>query len=132
MEMRAAEYTVAGAAGEEPAVLTVYFFPGAGGSVDDNLSRWRDQMETTSEPVIDRREVHDMRVAVIDMTGSMSAMRMPGMPPSPARSGQRFLGAIVEGPEGLVFFKMVGPEAAVATAADPFRQLLETVRPTGP
>ena len=40
VDMRVAEYVVPEQPGESPAVLTIHYYPGMGGSVDDNLRRW--------------------------------------------------------------------------------------------
>jgi len=38
------------------------------------------------------------------------------------------LGAIIEAPEGPVFFKITGPEETVVQALDDFQQLVESVK----
>lgn len=42
--------------------------------------------------------------------------------------GWRVLGAIAEGPDGKVFFKLTGPEAALDGAEPAFRALLDSLR----
>jgi hypothetical protein len=123
--MRAAEYVIDG--GDEQSVLTVFFFPGGGGGIQANIDRWVGQMQTTEArpPEITTLEVNDLRVTKIDVHGGYGGMQMPGQAAAPpSESGFRMLGAIVEGPEGPVFFKLVGPEPIVNLAADAFETLI--------
>jgi hypothetical protein len=127
-EMRDAQYEVR----DHPeAVLTVAHFPpseGGGGDVQANLDRWVGQLRNASEPVIERREVHDLPVTTVDVRGTFVGRRGMGGP-TPPQPGYRLLGAIVEGPQGLVFFKLLGPAEAVHLAADAFARLVETIHP---
>jgi len=125
--MRAAEYLFPEQEGERAATMTVFFFgPGQGGSVRDNLARWVGQFQLPegTEPNVGRREVNGMPVSTIDVTGTFTGGDMGGPTGAPA-GNQRLLGAIVEGPEGPVFFKMVGGTSLMARAETPFTELVE-------
>lgn len=130
--MRAAEYAVTG---HPEATLAVFHFgPGEGGSVDDNINRWVDQFtqadgrSSRDVATITRGDAGGMPVTFVDVTGSFSGMR--GTEASVTAQDQRMLGAIVEGPEGLVFFKLMGPADVIDTAAEAFRQMMDSVHPT--
>ncbi len=129
-QMRAAEYLFPEEEGERAATLTVFFFgPGQGGSVEANIARWVGQFDLPegTEPNVSKREVNDLDVTVIDVSGTFTGGDMGG--PTGAPSGdQRMLGAIVEGPEGPVFFKMVGDTSLMARAEAPFTALVESFR----
>ncbi len=45
------------------------------------------------------------------------------------KPGWRLLGAIVETPEGLVFFKCVGPDATMKKAEKEFDELVTSISP---
>jgi hypothetical protein len=45
-----------------------------------------------------------------------------------AKKGYRLLGAIVEGPQGAVFFKFTGPAKTVAAGQATFDKMLETLK----
>jgi hypothetical protein len=45
------------------------------------------------------------------------------------RAGYRLLGAIVEGPGGLIFFKFTGPAPTVAAAQAEFDALVASIVP---
>lgn len=129
-ELRAAEYAIAGHPDAELAVF--HFGPGEGGSVDDNVGRWLDQLTqpdgrpTREVAEIEERELEGLAVTVVDATGSFSGVRGSGA--EEARSGFRILGAIIEAPEGLVFFKLLGPSEGVAAAETAFEALLSSIR----
>jgi hypothetical protein len=130
--MRAAEYTVDG---HPDAELTVFHFgAGQGGSVDDNVGRWVGQFTqpdgraSRDVAAVERADSHGVEVTTIDVSGTYAAMS-PGGAPSPPREGWRMLGAIARGPEGMVFFKLTGPSAAIDDAEDAFGDLVESIAP---
>ena len=128
-EMRDAQYAVR----DHPeAVLTVAHFPpqvGGGGGVQENLDRWTGQFREASEPAVARREVNDLPVTTIRLAGTFVGRRgMAAGRPTP-RPGYVLHGAIVEGEQGLVFFKLLGPEEAVGLAEDAFERLVASIHP---
>lgn len=136
-QMRAAEYGVSGEAGE--AVLTVFYFgPGQGGSVQGNVDRWVAQVsqpdgKPSSEVAkITKSEVGGMPVTRVDVTGTFGGGMAPMMgQQAAAQTDQRVLGAIVEGPQGPVFFKLTGPEATVGSAEKAFDGLIASMKSAG-
>lgn len=130
--MRAAEYVVAGT-GEGEAVLSVFHFgAGLGGTVDDNVARWAGQMRSERgeplTPTITRRTVGALPVTLVEAEGQMST-GMPGAAQPAPLVRARLLGAIVEGPQGLVFFKLSGPPGTVESARAAFDALLGSLAP---
>lgn len=125
--MRNGEYAVTGADGE--AVMAVFHFPGMGGAVQDNITRWAGQFRTEAgepaQPEVDTREVSGLRVTRVKVSG-VFASGMPGGAAGPTPQ-QAMLGAIVEGPQGPLFFKMVGPASTVASAEAAFDTLLSSL-----
>lgn len=127
-DMRDAQYTVRGVPGVE---LTISHFDpdvGGGGDVDANVERWVGQFEPVESRATERREIQDLPVTLLDVSGTFVGRQ--GMGPSgPPRPGTRMLGAIVEGPRGLVFFKLLGPAAGVETSREAFDALVATIHP---
>lgn len=130
--MRAAEYAVRDAPDAE---LTVFHFGrGEGGSVDENLDRWIGQIQQpdgrSSREVaeVERTAVAGLPLTTVDVSGAYAGMAGMGGGGA-ARPGWRLLGAIVEGPDGLVFFKLTGPADALESAAPAFRALVESIHP---
>ena len=125
--MRVATYAIPAAAGQEAGECGVFFFgQGQGGSVEENLSRWVGQFEGGA-PKKAEKTVHGLKVHTIDISGTYLAPSGPMMKSSGKKPGYRLLGAIVEGPQGNVFFKCTGPAATLARAQADFESLVGSV-----
>lgn len=119
--MRIATYSVGDA---ECAVF--YFGPNQGGAVDDNIDRWAGQFQGSPNPKREERTVHGMKVTRVEING---AYLSPGtdMQSQGSMPDWRMLGAIVQGPQGPVFFKLTGPAGTVRGAAKDFDALLASL-----
>lgn len=131
--MRAAEYGVK----DGPlAELTVFYFgPEQGGSVEANVKRWLGQLtqpdgkDTASLAKHSTREVSGVSVTQVEATGRFGgSMGMPGAPPAAEIADAMLLGAIASGPQGPVFFKLIGPRADVESARGAFDALIGSLR----
>jgi hypothetical protein len=133
-EMRAAEYDVRG---HPEATLGIFYFgreQGGGGTVQSNVDRWVAQFtqpnggESRDAATIAEREVNDIRVTTVDVRGTfVGRLGMGGQ--DPPRPDWRLVGAIAQGPQGLVFFKLTGPEAGIAAASEAFEHLVASIHP---
>jgi hypothetical protein len=130
--MRAAEYLVPRASGDadDGECVIITFGPGQGGGINENIDRWVGQFSGASPPDRSTRQIHGMKVTRVETAGAYAAMRMPGMAAAPqTRPGWRLIGAIVEAPSGMWFFKLTGPDATVKAAAGELDGLLASVSP---
>lgn len=128
--MRAATYSVPAANGDsEPGECGVYYFgEGQGGSVADNIKRWAGQFEGgQTNAKTGKRIVHGLTVHTIDVSGTYSGMGGPMAPSHTAKPNYRLLGAIVEAPQGSVFFKFTGPSKTVAANQAKFDAMLDSL-----
>jgi hypothetical protein len=132
--MRAAEYGVQGDAQSELSVF--YFGPGQGGAVDANVTRWLGQMtqpdgsDTAAQAKREETKINGIAVATIEAHGTYAGgMAMPGMPSSGPIPNAIMLGAIATGPQGPVFFKLVGPAEAVERARVAFAKMMASLHP---
>jgi hypothetical protein len=132
--MRLATYAVPAATGDQaPGECVVsYFGRGQGGSVEANLQRWTAQFQDASgQPVknadVKHKTVHGLPVTTIDASGTYTGMGGPMMKAKTSQPGYRMLGAIVEGPEGSVFFKFTGPARTVAANQKAFEPMVASV-----
>jgi len=133
--MRAATYSIPAAKGDsEPAELAVFYFgESGGGGVDANIKRWIDQFQkadgtsVAKDAKVKKETIAGLPATTVDVRGTYIGGSMMGGSSSP-KPGFRFLGAIVEGPGGNVFFKLTGPEKTVASAEKSFRKLLDGVK----
>jgi hypothetical protein len=111
-----------------------YFGSTSGGTIEANLTRWAGQFEqpdgsnSMDGAKIGSLTVSGLNITTIDLTGdylvSGAMMQVTGK-----KIGYRLLGAIVEGPEGSVFFKLTGPENTVKSAKSGFDGLLQSIKP---
>ncbi|HYD00189.1 MAG TPA: hypothetical protein VEB22_03105, partial [Phycisphaerales bacterium] len=93
--MRKADLVYKGSTGEVHAI-----FYTLGGSTEDNMSRWEQQVETTGEPAKrSSQEVNGLTVHKIDIRGSYSGMSMDNTR-APAEPNSRFIGVVIEGGRG--------------------------------
>lgn len=137
--MRAAQYRFAGENGEPDATLAVFYFgANMGGGVQENIDRWLGQIsQPDGRPSREaartaHRNIGGMAITTVDVTGDFAG-GMPGMPgagTTPPATNQRLIGAVVEGPEGLVFFKMMGPASTMDRARPAFTALVASLHPS--
>jgi hypothetical protein len=126
--MRVATYSIPAAGSAEAGECGVFFFgTGQGGSVEDNFSRWAGQFEGASAPKKGVRTINGLKVHTIELNGTYLSPGGPMMQSQGKKSGWRLSGAIVEAPDGLVFFKCTGPAATVEKAAKEFEGLLKSL-----
>lgn len=133
--MRIATYRIHAIAGDpEDAECAVYFFgSGQGGSVDANLDRWAHQFDSLDgqtappPPKTQKRVIAGVKVSTLTVSGTyLGAGAMMGQE-QVSKPHFRMDAAIVEAPEGLVFFKLVGPLNTVAAAESDFNSLLASL-----
>ncbi len=132
--MRVVTYQIPPAAGDsEPAECAVYFFgAGQGGSVEANLDRWATQFaQPDGRPAVPRqmdRTLNGVTVHTIHVEGTYLAAGGPMGPVTQTKPGYAMWGAIVEAPQGLVFFKLTGPVKTVSDAQAEFEAMLGSLR----
>ena len=125
--MRLAQAGIPGPAGAAQFAI-FYFGAGGGGTPEANIERWIGQIERPLAPP--RRaafSTHGLTVSWVEVAGTMKASTI-GMGPATAQPGSRLLGAVVEGPGGPWFVKVIGPDATVAAARPAFVELLHGLR----
>lgn len=127
--MRLATYVIPAAGGGQNAECAVYYFgPGQGGGVDANLQRWMGEFQPLEKHDIRKRKPNGVQVTRIEARGTYVAHSMRG-PEEPAEKQKwALMGAVVEGPKGDIFFKLVGPAATVDAAAKDFDGMLDSMR----
>lgn len=102
-----------------------------GGSVEQNIGRWKAQFDPMKPDSSRRfeRQVAGLKVTIYEVAGSYTGMVMKGQVTKP-REGWALVAAIVEGTSGDPwFFKLTGPEKTVAAARADFESLANSVRP---
>jgi hypothetical protein len=127
--MRVATYAIPASAGDAEGAECGVFYFGAdqGGAVNDNISRWVDQFEAAGAPERSSRDVNGMQVTSVHVAGTYLAPSGPMMQSAGRKSNYKLLGAIVEGPQGSVFFKLTGPARTVDAARAEFEGLIASL-----
>ena len=132
---RAAEYVVprAGSDPEDAECVVMTFGPHQGGSIDENVKRWVDQFQpaipTPRRTMID---VNGMHAHFVEVAGTFAGNLMPnqrGAVAPASKPGWRMLGAILESPSGLWFFKLTGPDLTVRVGGQQFEDMVRSARP---
>jgi hypothetical protein len=131
--MRVATYRTPAAPGDPEGgeVAIFYFGPGQGGGVDANVERWISQLTPepgSKKPSRSKSQVGDIPVTFCMTEGTYSTgMAAPGASAAP-KKGFALEGAIAEGKQGAVFFKLTGPKKSVAKAKADFDALVRSLR----
>jgi hypothetical protein len=130
--MRKATYIVPRASGdtEDGELAVSYFGPGQGGSIDANVDRWVKQFKDVPADRVKRedRKINGMVMHVVEVdSGTFNANTM-GHGGEKLKQAYGLLGAIVEAPSGVYFFKLTGPKKTVAGAKKQFDALLASVK----
>jgi len=102
----------------------------AGGTIDNNLERWKGQFGGT--PASESQETLDVggvQVVLVDYTGTFNDSMGPMLGGGEPRTGYRMIGAIIPLGEKLFFVKGYGPEKTVAAHADLIRAFVQSLKP---
>lgn len=140
--MRIKQLTVPGKGGEnagDAELVIFYFGEGQGGSVDDNLARWKQQFEVPAGKTADDiSKVETVKLSskaaapgggaatVLDISGTYLFKARPMDPgPGEPRPNYRMLAAVLPTPKGNYFIRLVGPEKTVGGARKDFVRWLK-------
>jgi len=134
-QMRVATYGIHAIAGDpEDAECAVYFFgTGQGGTVDANLKRWAGQFtlpdgqSAASSDKMETRTIAGLKVSTLTASGTYLGAGGMTSQEEVKKPNYRMRAAIIEAPQGLVFFKLTGPVNTVASLESDFSSLLASV-----
>jgi hypothetical protein len=126
--MRVATYVVPGAGAADGECAVYYFGPGQGGGIDANLDRWAGEFEGAPTPERTSRTVSGMSVTRVRLKGTYRAHAMMGGGSEEPKADHELLGAIVDGPNGSIFFKFTGPARTVDAAMRDFDAMLGSMK----
>ena len=130
--MRAASYSIPAAPGAEAGGCGVFFFgTGQGGTIDENIKRWTAQFEGASAPKTSDQKINGLAVHRVEVSGTYLAPSGPMMQSQGKKPGWRLIGAIIEAPDGLVFFKNVGPAATMEKARPQIEEMVKSIAKAG-
>lgn len=134
--MRVKEYIVPGlvaGGGQEGELIAFHFGKGQGGSAEDNVSRWIKQLTpeaSSAPPEIVTGVVNGLNITAVTVSGTFAPPAMGDTPAPEPLVGFALMGVIVEGgPEGTVFFRLVGPAQTVGASSKPMIWMAASVAP---
>jgi hypothetical protein len=127
--MRSATYSIPPTEGDaEGGECAVFFFgAGQGGDVSLNIQRWASQFEPADQASKTTSEVENMKVTRVQIDGVYLAPSGPMMQSQGKKENYKLLGAIVEAPKGLVFFKCTGPAKTISATQFEFDAMISSV-----
>lgn len=128
-QMRIATYSVPAAEGDaEGGECAIFYFgSGQGGDIDQNIDRWVNQFENPGAVDRSSKQVNGLNVVLVRIGGTYLAPSGPMMESQGKKDNYRLLGAIVNAPEGEVFFKYTGPAKTIAASEAEFNNLVESL-----
>jgi hypothetical protein len=132
--MRLKQFTVPGKGGDAELVI-FYFGQGQGGSVEDNLARWKKQFEPPAGKTADQisktetLKLPSTTATLLDISGTYLFKARPMDPgPGEPRPNHRMLAAVLETPKGSHYIRLVGPEKTVGDARKDFVRWLKSFK----
>lgn len=125
--MRLATYEAPAQGGDPGECAVFYFGPSQGGDVEANIDRWIGQFESHGKISRSAKTVGGMDVKLVEVEGDYLAPSGPMMESSGKKQGWMLKGAIVQGPNGNVFFKFTGPKKVLVASAKDFDGMLASL-----
>ena len=133
--MRVATYYIAAITGDaEDAECAIFYFgAGQGGTVQANVNRWFSQFEqpdgqpSSKIAKVNEQTINGLSVTFVNLPGTYLASGGPMARQKKAKPGFHMLAAIVDAPQGPVFFKLTGPSKTVLGIQGEFKGLLRTL-----
>jgi hypothetical protein len=119
--------------GEGGEVVVFYFGPGVGGTAEENIEAWIGTMfNAEGHPAAAERKHHvtgGLKISQVVIFGTYNqAVSLPGVPPVP-KSDYGLLGAVIENPQGNIYWRFTGPEPLITANLPLFNKVIDSVRP---
>jgi hypothetical protein len=128
--MRVAEYSVPGVEGADQAQMVVFQFAG-GGTVDQNIARWKTQFRSSDgseiDPKVQEVQAEELKVTLVEIAGEYRGMGKAEFTPD-----QLFLSGIIDTGGNPVFVQLVGPARTVEANRESFMTLLRGLKRSDP
>jgi hypothetical protein len=132
-KMRAADYVLPAAPGDEAELVIYYFGAEGAGTIEDNVDRWLGQFtQPDGKATRDVAKIQTTKIAGQDATlvtasGHFVASAMPGGGEAVDKLDQSLLAAIIASPSGPYYFKLVGATKTVNASSTQFRAMLDSL-----
>ena len=119
--------------GEGGEVVVFYFGPGVGGTAKENIEAWIGTMfNAEGHPAAAEVKHHTtggLKISQLVVFGTYNQIvSLPGVPPVP-KSNYGLLGAVIENPQGNIYWRFTGPEPLITANLPLFNKVIDSVRP---
>jgi hypothetical protein len=117
----------------DPGEVVVFFFGhGLGGSTADNIAGWLGTVFNASgHPAAGEVKSHMMgafKITQVTVFGTYNQIvSLPGIPPRP-RPNYGLLGAVIENPQGNLYWRCTGPEPLITASIPLFNKIIDSVK----
>jgi len=118
--------------GEGADVVVFYFGPGIGGNARENIAAWNglvlDSQGNPAPAKISTLTAGGFKISLMSVFGIYEQpMEQPGLPPL-AKPKFGLLGAVIESPQGNIYWRLTGPEALITTTLPVFNKVIASVK----
>jgi hypothetical protein len=119
--------------GEGGEVVVFYFGPGIGGTAKENIEAWIGTMfNAEGHPAAAEVKHHvtgGLKISQVVIFGTYNqVVSLPGVPPVP-KSNYGLLGAVIENPQGTIYWRFTGPEPLITATLPLFNKVIDSVKP---
>jgi hypothetical protein len=121
-----------GQEGESGEVVVFYFGPGIGGTTKENIEAWIGTMfNAGGHPAaaeVKHHETNGLKISQVVIFGTYNQIvSTPGIPPQ-SKPNYGLLGAVIESPQGNVYWRMTGPESLITANLPLFNKVIDSVK----
>jgi hypothetical protein len=119
--------------GEGGEVVVFYFGAGVGGSAKENIEAWIGTMSnpeghSAASELKHRQSVTGFKISQVVIFGTYNqAVTEPGVPPQ-MKTNYGLLGAVIDNPQGNIYWRFTGPEALIAATLPLFNKVIDSVK----
>jgi hypothetical protein len=119
--------------GEGGEVVVFYFGRGIGGDWKTNIEAWIGTMfNAEGHPAaaeVKHHETGGLKISQVVLFGAYNqVVSLPGVPPE-TKSNYGLLGAIIENPQGNIYWRFTGPEKLITANLPLFNKVIDSVTP---
>jgi len=119
--------------GEGGEVVVFYFGPGIGDSATENIEAWIGTMfNAEGHPAAAEKKHHDIggiKISQVVIFGTYNqVVSLPGIPPV-HKTNYGLLGAVIENPQGNIYWRFTGPEPLITANLPLFNKVIDSVKP---
>jgi len=118
--------------GDGGEVVVFYFGPGVGGSAKENIEAWIGTMfNADGNPAaaeIKHHQTGGHTITQVVIFGTYNqVVTLPGVPPVP-KANYGLLGAVIENPNGNIYWRFTGPEPLITANLPLFNKVIDSVK----